>query len=660
MTLARCAIAILLFVLVSGPAAADALRSVHYDLKIFLDPAARTLRVAADIMLDGEGATRFFLDPRFRIESAALGDEPIEWDLESDRYVSLSGEGPHHLVLGYAGTLDPFPEEGRRNAAQPLAGPEGAYLPGFSGWFPRFGDIPYTYTLSVDVPAPYKAVAPGEIKSETDGKEIYAARFEVPEPSDHLVLMAGIWDIQEEKLEGLTLRTYFAPDLKGLSAPYLADVRRYITRYSEQIGPYPFAAFHVISAPLPVGLGYRNMTYIGERVLRLPFIRTSSLPHEVLHNWWGNGVYTDYQNGNWAEGLTTFMADYALARERGPVAGRTKRLEWLRDYAALPTERDTPARAFIAKSHGASQVIGYNKVAFIFHMLQRDLGETLFNQVIQKFWRDNKFKTAGWAELEQAVTEVSGLTLSEFFSQWLDRSGAPVLTLEAGSVLKLQGGQAVSLTVRQTSPLYRLSIPVRIDTIDGPEDHTLFLDTAQKTFTIPVAAAPLSVAVDPAFDLFRKLDAAEAPAILRDVTLASEVDVVIVVGDPALRGTAYALAGRMLDGQGTLVDPRFIQNSTAPLLVIGTYNAVNAVLVELQIRPPGEANGAGVTAAAWATRLDGNRPVLLVRAKNGAALQALLRPLPHYGRRGWVVFTGETAVDRGDWPMGNSPLKKTF
>ena len=42
-----------------------------------------------------------------------------------------------------------------------------------------------------------------------------------------------------------------------------------------------------------------SLTLLGPRVIRLPFIFKSSYPHEILHNWWGNGVYVDYASGNW-------------------------------------------------------------------------------------------------------------------------------------------------------------------------------------------------------------------------------------------------------------------------------------------------------------------------------------------------------------------------
>ncbi|MBF0305406.1 MAG: hypothetical protein HQL41_07140, partial [Alphaproteobacteria bacterium] len=45
-------------------------------------------------------------------------------------------------------------------------------------------------------------------------------------------------------------------------------------------------------------------------------------------------------------------------------------------------------------------------------------------------------------------------------------------------------------------------------------------------------------------------------------------------------------------------------------------------------------------------------PVLAVQADDAAALGALIRPLPHYGGQGWLVFEGAKAADRGQWPAG--------
>ena len=44
-------------------------------------------------------------------------------------------------------------------------------------------------------------------------------------------------------------------------------------------------------------------------------------------------------------------------------------------------------------------------------------------------------------------------------------------------------------------------------------------------------------------------------------------------------------------------------------------------------------------------------PVAVVSANDAKALEALARPLPHYGGQSWLVFAGSKSVDRGTWPV---------
>ena len=54
----------------------------------------------------------------------------------------------------------------------------------------------------------------------------------------------------------------------------------------------------------------QSYTLLGGQVLRLPFIPYTSFGHEIAHNWWGNSVFVDTDEGNWCEGLTVYCADY--------------------------------------------------------------------------------------------------------------------------------------------------------------------------------------------------------------------------------------------------------------------------------------------------------------------------------------------------------------
>lgn len=520
--------------------------------------------------------------------------------------------------------------ENGRTTETVLEDREGLFLP---SWLEAAE--PFAYRVVLDAPLPWKALVPGRLVEETERDGRYRAVIESETPQESIPLLAGPWTLRERMHGGLRLRAWFDAGNAPEADAYLDLVAGYLDLYRDWIGEHPFGGFSVVSVRQPVGLGFPGLTAIGERVLRLPFIRHGSLGHEILHDWWGNGVYVDYAGGNWCEGLTTFMADHAFALRRGPEAGRDMRRQWLRDYAALPEDRDRPALSFVSKTHDASQVVGYHKVAFFFHMLRNHVGEAAFDKAIRAFWRDFRFRTAGWKDLRAAFEAAAGQDLKGFFDQWLARTGAPRLTL---ADVKADDGK-VAFTLRQEGdPPHALDVPVLAD----GRRHVLRLEGPEKRFQLPGASR---LEVDPDGDLFRRLDAAEMPPILRDVTL-SGATVARVGADPAGR-----LAEALLDTR-----PRFgAPEPGRPLLLIGTRAEMSGFLEEagLPAAPP-QVEGKG-SLRAWTGRRDG-QPFLAVEGDDDKALVAAGRALPHYGRQGWLVMEGPKVVDKGAWPAGAGPL----
>jgi aminopeptidase N len=639
-----------------APAWAGPPERVHHELDIGLEPQARHLSVIDRIDIDGGDAIDLRLAPGLTVERIEIDGRTVP-----DRSALRLDGGRHRIRIDYAGTLAPIDAEGRGDG--PASGAKGSYLPGGSGWLPPIDAERLSYRLTVQVPTGYRAVATGGLVEEQAGasgyRAVYAADPAVEEPS----LFAGQWDVRERQVDGRRLRTYLEsglePDLAGLADDYLGLSADMIDRFSRRIGPYPFDGFAILSAPLPVGLGFPGLTYIGRQVLPLPFIRTQSLPHEILHNWWGNGVLVDYDHGNWSEGLTSYMADYALTAERSADAGREMRLGWLRDYAALPADRDQRLDRFTAKIHDAAQVIGYNKSAFLFLMLEDRLGTERFDAGLRHFWERHRLKRASWSDLQAAFAAASGEDLSRFFDQWLTRPGAPNLHLDGAKVRQSGAGFTLDVTVSQDEPTYRLRIPVAIDSAGGRIERTLDLTDTSATLTVELPDRPTRAALDPDYRLFRRLAAGEAPPILRDVTLDPATQVVVASSDPKAADTARELAGRLLDAGGQLVSADAARLATgAPLAIIGTTPDVGRTLAGLGLPPvPDPLTGRG-TARVWTLRRDTGRPVLAIAADDPAALEALLRPLPHYGRQSFLVFNGRQAIDRGVWPAGDSALSR--
>ncbi len=626
-----------------------------------LDPAAGRLQVVDRIQVAGRRDYAFVLAPGLRLVEVTVDGTRAELPGTSPGGYRLPLEpATRELEIAVAGTLPP--PRGQRGALgpdHPVMGPEGSYLPG--GWLPWPRGETASYRLAVAVPLDQRVVAEGRRLAETreagQWRGVFASRRAAPAPA----LFAGPWAVDQGPSHGgvIPLRSYFYPEHRPLAASYFRAAGDFLARYSRAIGPYPFDEFRIVAAPLPVGLGFRGLTYVSRQIVPLPYMRGRSLAHEILHNWWGNGVYIDYARGNWGEGLTTYQADHALAEDQSPAVARQLRIDWLADFAALPADRDRPLVDFTVRHHRAAQIVGYGKGALVFHMLRRRLGEAAFTEALQDFWRTWQFRTATWEDLQRAFEGASGEDLEVFFRQWLTRPGAPQLALVDASTTAVDGGFEVHLTLAQTQDAepYMLEIPVVVETPEGPETQWVTLHGPRREVVVPVTSPPLAVAVDPDFDLFRRLLPAERPLTLRDVWLAEDAQLAVVADEGAHR-LAFALARRLRDEPTAAVDLQALDPQRGAL-IIAVGDGLAEVLATLDIAIPPPLAAPGSRARVWTTTPAAGGAVAIVAAADVQALAQLAGPLPHYGRQSYLWFgEGTRARVRGVWGVGDNPLRR--
>jgi aminopeptidase N len=594
-------------------------------LELRLDPATRELAAVAELA-HSPADFRFVPHKSLSVRSATR---------------LASGK----LRIEYGGTLPALERNidfrGVLQALPPMASPEGTYLGSGSGWYPQPAAL-FTYRVRLVLEGRQKGLVAGRLLSEEQKEDLYSATFEFLVPSDGIDLMAGPYEVRE-KLAALPdgkpvrLRTYFFADLAGLAEGYLDDSARYVERYSKAIGAYPFSEFSVVASPLPSGFGMPTLTYIGAQVLKLPFIRASSLGHEVLHNWWGNGVLVEYAGGNWAEGLTTFMADYAYKEGESPEAARDMRLSWLRDLTAVPAGEQRSLAAFRSRAHGADAVVGYGKSAMLFFMLRDAIGEEAFTRGIRRFWDEKRFKTASWDDLRAAFEQASGRKLGVFFEQWLTRPGAPAVR-----VLSAQGERNLQVTLEQAKPAYSLRLPLEITFDSGSETRWVEIERERQAVSMQFKDRPRGVRLDPQLRVYRLLEREELPPILRQWFLARSPAVIFATKTKS----GVMLAERLFESPYREVQAL---NGNAPVLIMGLHEELDRALARLSLPPrPALLTGKG-SAQVWTVQGSAS-PVAVVSAKDEAALEALVRPLPHYGAQSYLAFEGARAIERGTWP----------
>lgn len=638
----------------------------HLELEVSLDPHTRHFKAKAD--LKTVGAPDLALNALFRVSRVTLNGVERPAGLAPP---ASTRKKPQRWRIEYSGTLPALPAGDPRGSPNPaglFASPEGSFLSPSGAWYPDPG-VPFSYRLKLSLPAGQKGLAPGNQKRVSEGAARYIAEYDFPHPAEGVWIMAGPYEVAQQPLvlddgKRVTVRTWLHPELSGLAGGYIEDSVRYIQRYSRLIGDYPFEDFSIVASPLSHGLGMPSLTYLGRNVLRLPFIRATSLGHEVLHNWWGNAVYPEWSRGNWSEGLTTFMADYAFREDQSEQAAREMRLNWLRDLAAVPAADETSLADFKSRHHGISSVVGYAKSAMVFLMLRDEIGRAAFDEGIRLVWRRHRFKTAGWNDLEAAFSQAAGRDLSGFFAQWVHRASSPGLNLAPSATPDARG----RFQVVQHGDAFDLLVPLRVRLAPGDSrDVSVRVRNRETVVDLASASIPagaVQVELDPDLRLWRRLDPRVVPPIFREVFISPRSEIHLAGQRPEWQAPAEALAKRLLDAQPREVaQADLLQSPQVPALVIGDAESVARLLPGLGLAgwpevllqgaasdPAGQRRLKG-SARAWTARPASGKTFAFVTADSPDALAALQRAMPHYGRQSWLVFQEARVIEQGAWPV---------
>ncbi|MCP5050958.1 MAG: M1 family metallopeptidase, partial [bacterium] len=180
---------------------------------------------------------------------------------------------------------------------------KGVYLAGASFWVPWFDNRLVTFKMETAVPGTWDTVSQGRraLQKKKNGRQI--TTWDSPNPMDEVYLVAAQFKEYGIKVGKVDVIAFLRSKDESLANKYLETTGQYLEMYEKLLGPYPYSKFALIENFWETGYGVPSFTLLGPKIIRLPFILPSSYPHELLHNWWGNSVFVNYEAGNWCAGL---------------------------------------------------------------------------------------------------------------------------------------------------------------------------------------------------------------------------------------------------------------------------------------------------------------------------------------------------------------------
>lgn len=676
----------------AGLAGAQNNNTVHHQLSVNLEPSKHRLQVVDRITLPsvhrGDLTFSLYRGLTPNLKTTNSNTRLVKTGVRGLRVFYKLTHPEQQFTLEYSGTiqhkLKPYGKAQARGFLDTLGiiDDDGVFLSHSSNWYPQFSAFPtLTFELTVSLPDGWLSVSQGKHQSKPEQN---AESWSLSLAQQEIYLIAARFKAYSRQTGPITAQVFLRQADANLANKYLDATEKYLDMYQRLLGPYPYSKFALVENFWETGFGMPSFTLLGSKVIRLPFILNSSYPHEILHNWWGNGVYVDYASGNWSEGLTAYLADHLIKQQQGQ--GKNYRLQSLqkyRDYAA--SGRDFPITDFTSRHSSATESVGYGKTLMLFHMLRMKLGDETFKQSLRRFYTDYRLKVASFDDLRQVFEQQSGQNLSLFFEQWVKRTGAPQLKISGARVEQQNDSYQLSFTLQQTQPgkAYQLDIPIALtlQAHNKARQMVLTMNDKQQNYSLQLSARPLRIDIDPAFDVFRKLDIEETPPAFTRLFGSKTLLVVLPsAAKPELKKAWITFAKQMkLMGPEQVNiewDDRISQLPTdQSVTVLGWNNRFTKQLKKDLARHDIHFNNNSLliessstalknTSIAVTTRFGekGQYARALIASDRADALAGLARKLPHYHKYSYLAFSGSEPVNnlKGRWTVANSPLSVLF
>ena len=664
-----------------APAAA---LEVEHRLAIELMPSAHMLtgRDVLHIRLDDRRKLVFALSERVAQLRVEVDGKPRTFKFtNAELAVPLEPDERHRtieVVITYEAIFnDPVPMT-PLNTDNPGFGvtasitPTGTFLLAGAGWYPDLVDSRETFPLlRVKAPEGVLAVTSGLSLGHITRDGATFSEWRIDNPLRGLALSAAAYAVQEKKVGDVVAATYFLPRNQDLSAAYLDAIAAYLELYSELFGPYPFPKFAVVENFFPTGYGFSSYTLLGSTILRLPFILNTSLGHEIAHCWWGNGVFVNYEYGNWSEGLTTYVSDYLYKERESAAAAKDYRLQALRNFTTLvPPAKDFPLARFTGRVDTTTKAVGYDKGMMVFHMLRKVIGDAAFWGALRDVYRERLFQPTAWDDLRRAFEKRSQRSLEAFFEQWVNRKGAPRIHLADVRRDRAPDGWKVTARLAQEKPFFHAAFELALDGNGRQVLRRVELSGESASFEVAAASEPAEIVVDPDYNMLRRLDPSEIPPTVN--ALKSSAATLLVVCDAAGgsgQKVADTLAGSLGLGNFAILPEAQVDRNRfkgQDVILVGyprTVEWLSTAPASLHLKKEGfslggvqGSNAGDMFFGVFTNPYDPGRVLAVLLPIDFPDAANVAAKITHYGRFSYLIFRDGQNRDKGSWEPADSPV----
>ncbi|TDQ06987.1 M1 family metallopeptidase [Pedobacter metabolipauper] len=319
--------------------------------------------------------------------------------------------------------------------------------------FPCFDqpDLKATYTLSLKIPADWKAVANAALEDSVllNGRKTYRFKESDTISTYLFAFAAGKFDLATGNTGGMTADFLYR---ETDTAKIKSSVKEVFTIHDSSLKylehwtgiAFPFQKFGFVAIPdfqfggmeHPGAIQYKSASLFldGGATKDQINARSNLIAHETAHMWFGDLVTMNWFTDVWMkEVFANFMADKSMEQATGK---EVFDLKFLVDHftAAYGIDRSrgaNPIRQDLSNLKDAGTMYGniiYHKAPVMMRQLERLMGKDKFQEGVREYLRKFANGNASWPDLIAILDKYADADLQQWNKVWVNESGRPVVS----------------------------------------------------------------------------------------------------------------------------------------------------------------------------------------------------------------------------------------
>ncbi|RZK25496.1 MAG: aminopeptidase [Flavobacterium sp.] len=388
--------------------------------------------------------------------------------------------------------------------------------------FPCFDqpNLKATYTLSLELPETWSAIANGELLDSTINAARKTFNYRTSDTISSYLFAFAAGKFSRTKgstgryLSEFLYRETDTAKINGSLKEVFAlhdSALKFLERWTGI--PYPFQKFGFVAIP---DFQFGGMEHVGNIQYKSSALfldagatkdqfnaRSNVISHETSHMWFGDMVTMDWFSDVWMkEVFANFMADKSTEAQTGTDMFDLKFLvdHFTLAYGVDRTTGANPIRQNLDNLKDAGTLYGniiYHKAPIMMRQLERLMGKDKFQEGVREYLRKYRNSNASWPDLIGILDEYTTEDLKAWNKVWVNESGRPLIDYK----IETANNKITKLTVSQKAEygrdrLWPQLIEIKLFYAGGSKEITLNINSAN-------VVVPTAVGLDvPTFILF--------------------------------------------------------------------------------------------------------------------------------------------------------------